>query len=626
MKSLMVEYFPGTINRHVRYKFKSALLFFWCCALWISGLCASAAGALPRIDKLLPPETVFFVNVDDFQQLKTKFEKTGFYRLYKDPAMTDFMESTTEKWREKIQKLDDNDIFKAIFNAEVLPEGKVGIALVLNQENKDFNEPPVVIITQWGQGVDKLKESIDKMLEKNIELGGHQKRREDYRGVSIEITVDESSSVLNHCFIDDCFITSGNLELLKFVIAQIKGSSSEVLADDADYNSVMKTVGAYRDVELYVNIKQIIKAAIAKDSSGEVQNMTVNLGFDNISAFGCSVSVADSAGSSASAKGFLKINGAKKGICKMLEAESAFFKVPAFIPSSTYSITFFNLNIRKAYDELYNILYRFNPQYVAMLRAMDLPESPGGEPGLKLKDDIINHFGSQIIISQSVNKPFSENAVPTESLVALAVSNRGAIEKSLSLLHDKMIAQNNPDARRELLGHTIYLLGLGPSALPFLRPGATPMQVTPGTGAAQMPRPAFTVTNTHLILSSETVVEQAIRSLSSNNVSSLASAKWFRSAKSAIPSVVGLGALENNLASSEIFWWMVKESGKGGASGGPPVMIFASPEVSELFNFNLLPQFEAVHQYFGMSAFYGISTPEGFLFEFKDIRPTVASN
>ena len=135
----------------------------------------------------------------------------------------------------------------------------------------------------------------------------------------------------------------------------------------------------------------------------------------------------------------------------MLDVESVVLRAPRFIPASTYSVTFLNLNIKKAYNELYSILYNFSPAAAAIMHMPLLPPSPEGEPGLQLKD-VVEHLGSQIVIAQSTNKPFSNppGGGPTESLVALAVVNPRALEKSLSLLHSEMIAPNNPEARREL--------------------------------------------------------------------------------------------------------------------------------------------------------------------------------
>jgi hypothetical protein len=400
----------------------------------------------------------------------------------------------------------------------------------------------------------------------------------------------------------------------------------------------MKTVGPYHDIDFYVNIKQIVKTILAQDTTGETstsrQRLT-NLGMDNVVSLACSMGLARSPGSSWSAKAYLKIEGVKKGICKMLEAESAFLKAPLFIPASTYSATFFNLNIKRAYNELYNILYTFSPQYAAMAHIPLLPPSPQGEPGLTLKTDIIDHLGSQIILTQGVDKPLSKNSKP-EHLVALAVNNRTALEKSLSLIHGKMFAVNNPDTRRELLGHTIYLIDLS-GMLPFFQPGMTPMlarrggQFPAGAPVPQTPVLAFTITETHLIFGVEPAVDRAIRTLTSGRSASVSSAKWFNIAKSAIPSVVGLACLQNNAIASELLWSAkggLKEADKNkdgnssisaGISIGPnPGLMFSQ---SGLFDVGLLPPFDAVRKYFGVSAFYGVSRPDGFLFEFRDINP-----
>ncbi|MHC4912837.1 MAG: hypothetical protein ACYTE5_07520, partial [Planctomycetota bacterium] len=204
-------------------------------AICVSGVVEAVV--LPKTAKLLPPETVLLVDIDNFSRLKTQFEKTNLYELYKNPAMAAFVEDSKEKWRKKIGQFDENDIFRAVFDADVLPQGRTALAFVLGEQTKDANEPPVAIITQWGDGIGKIKESISKMLQKNIEMGGHQKRSEDYRGVSIEISIDEVSAVLNHCFIDDCFIASTDLDLIKFIIAHIKGAASPTLAADVDYNA-----------------------------------------------------------------------------------------------------------------------------------------------------------------------------------------------------------------------------------------------------------------------------------------------------------------------------------------------------------------------------------------------------
>jgi len=613
--------------------------------------CARAA-VLPKTAKLVPPETLLVVDIEDFSRLKAQFEKTNLYKLYKDPAMAAFVENFKAKWREKMREL-DNEILEAIVDAEVLPQGRVAMALVLDEPGKEADEPPVLLISQWGETIGKIKEAVEKMAQKAIEDGAHR-RTEDYRGVDIITLIKELPPVqvpdyssytpeheaappmktvyrqpakTSYCFIDDCLIGSVNLETLKFVIAHIKGAGSATLADDADYAAVIATVGPYHDINVYVNIKQVIKAVIAEDTTGKAQSTITNLGLDNVAAAGYSIGLARGPGSSCRGKGSLRISGAKKGICKMLELDSAAIKAPKFVSESAYSVAFLNLNIKKAYDELYSILYNISPAIAAMLHMPLLPPSPDGQPGLQLKADVIDHLGSQIVFAQGTTQPTSAAGAPAppESRFALAVLNHRALEKSLSTLHSKLIARNNPDAVRELLGHTIYLidlLGMLPGFLPGER---IPMQAPAGPAVPQMPAFAFTITDTHLIFGTLSSVERAVRTLSSTEAASVSSAKWFADARLAIPSVVGMAHLEDNAASSEIFWRLIKEAGKNKVSNiamVPGAGLMFSQGGLDSFSFELLPDFDVVRKYFGSSILYGISRPDGFFFEINYLNPT----
>jgi len=660
------------------HKLPSALMLLYPCALMF--LCPStsvSARTLPNTAKLIPPETILLVDVDDFDRLRTQFETTNFYKLSKDPAMAAFVDDFKTKWREKIRK-PDNELLRVIADMDALPQGRVAVAFVLNEQiNEDANEPPLLLITQWGQTIAKIKEAVDKTVEKAIEDGAHR-QSEDYRGVSITTIIRQSSAALSYCFIDDCLIGSMDLDVLKFVIAHINGAESATLADDADYIATMKAVAlsTQTQIDFYVNIKQIIKIIIAEDDTpemdtayGRTKTTIGSLGLDNVTSFGCSIGLGPSTTDSKASfgKAFLKVRGEKKGICKMLDIESAALRVPQFIQPSAYSVSFVNLNIKKAYNELGNILNNISPQLAARMSMPLLPPSPQGEPPLQLKSDIVDHLGSQIIIAQSIKEPLSNDSAPKQkkSLIAVAIDNRSALEKSLSLLHSNKLAANNPDASRQLLGHTIYLIE--PAVFPFspARPNPAPIgplpkslpgskngslsegQLVRGAGPKppEMPeKAAFTVTDTHLIFSSESIVEQAIRALNSTEIVSVSSAQWFNSAKSTIPSVVGLAGFQNDAASGEFFWSDLRELkketskseglltegkdtdsstkiGVGVGSGSPFPQLIFSQAGSDLFDFSLLPEFDVVRKYFGLSAFYGLSKPDGFFFELKYLNP-----
>ena len=594
---------------------------------------ASAVGAytLPKTAKLVPPETVFLIDIDNFRQLKTQFEKTSYYKLYKDPAMAAFFNTFKAKWREKKTIL-DNEITDAVADANMLPQGRVAVALSLGGlPTAEAGELVMLFVTQWGENISRIKDAVNKAAKKAVENGSHQKT-EDYRGVEIKTIIsanpsakeaDEQSSPISYFFFEDCLMASENTEALKFLIAHIKGATSPTLADDADYSSIFTSLGPYHDIDLYINIKQIVKTIVAADTGGTVKTTTTCLGFDNAAAAGCSIGIGRMAGSSYHGKVFLKVNGIKKGVFKILDSKSAPFDTPRFVSSLSHSVTFLNLDIKKAYDEIYNVVYSFNPTAAMRMQVPLLPQGPNGEPAMELKTDIIDHLGSQIIIAQNINKPFSASRTTTESLIAFSVDDRKSLEKSLSTLHGRLMAKNNPDASRKLLGHTIYVIS--PSTI--LSPGSETKEDEQPIGpviAQKPPRLAFTVTDTHLIFGFEPTVEKAVRNMSGPAASSLSSTKWFTAAKSAIPSVVEIASLQDDAASAELLWWMLKQKGATTPAGifpTPSPGVALSQAGGNMFDFSLLPEFNSVRKYFGLSAFYGISRADGFFFEFRDIFP-----
>jgi hypothetical protein len=625
-----------------------AIVLLCSCALMLLLTTASASAIeLPKTAKLVPPETIVLADINNFSQLWTQFEKTNIYQLYKDPVMAAFINNFKTKWQEKKQQ-PESEYLRTIIDAGVLPQGRLAAALVIDKQTSEANEPPVLVIAQWGDKIDKIRETIDKIVGKAVENGAHR-QTEDYRGVEIVTIEKKPPQSLNYCFIDDCLIGSTSPNVLKFVVAQIKGAGSTTLDDDRDFTSTMNAVNPSNAgrIDLYVNIKQVIKTELTEDTTGKAKTMIDNLGLNNVTSFGCCIEPASGPGDSTIGKAILKIDGAKEGICKMLDLESAPIRMPPFIDSSACSVSVVNLNIKKAFDELTNILTRFSPQMASIMYMPILPPGPQGEPGLQLKSDIIDYLGSQIIVAESIDKSqpdrsttrSSEGEPPkTRSIIAIAIENRAALEKSLSMIHSKLIAPNNPDATHQLLGYTIYTVDLS-GLLPMFGggPGRKPMRAAAEPDIPKMPPSAFTVTDTHLIFSSESAVEQAIRTMSSN-AESVSSQRWFNKARSNIPSEVGIAGMENNAASGEYLWSTIRQSKKPDKAEGNdkknqisvgitsqslfPQIMFSQGD--GLFDFSLLPEFEAVKKYFGVSAFYGISRQDGFFFEFKYLNPDSA--
>jgi hypothetical protein len=614
-----------------------------CAAIIVSG----ARAELPKTAQLVPADTFLLVDIGDFNGLMKKLEKTPLYRLYKDPAMRPFVENFTGKLIKKLQE-ENNAVLKTVLDANNLPAGKVAVAAVLKGNSDDDIEPTVLVISQWGRNVARMKDALDKSAEKSVEKGAH-KSVENYRDVNIVILTTETPAkqvpdVANYnpddtnlrmktipaalakncyCFLDDCLIVANDVDIAKFAVAHIKGAAGSTLADNTDYVSAIVDVGPYHDVDLFLNLRQLLTQASAGDRTGQSRMEMANLGFDNLASLGCSLGINAGGDNSICGKAVLKTTGARRGILKMLETRAEPLMPPRFIPASTNSISILNLDIKRAFDEFCSIMYGFSPAAAAALQQPLIEAGDQGQAPITLRTGIIEYLGSQIVIAQSINKPFSLSAIPTETLIAVSINNRASLEKSLSLVHKRLIAPNNPQPTRELLGHTIYLLG--PMGFPTID-GAAPL-ANPASGPrAQAPlvRTAFTITDTHLIIGTEPAVERAIRTLAGAQADSVTSAEWFAKAKSAVPSVVGLACLEDTSASAELMWWMLRDGSQRQRANiglGSTASVLAQPDLWQFADFTLLPDYSAVKKYFGSFVLFGASRYDGFQLEFKYLNP-----
>ena len=590
-------------------KTTASLLLLVCLFLFSSD--TASAKAIGDTAKLVPAETVLLTEIGNFNELNTQFQKTNICKLYKDPAMAEFVGDLNKKWRQKVREL-DNRIADAITSADVLPQGKVAFAIAFDDTPEPHEVPGIVVITEWGSNLEKIKEAITEEIKKAVNAGAH-KKSSDYRSVTIDTIITEGKPQVSYCFIDDTLIGSNNDDLLKFVIARIKGSQTPTLANDTDYIETKKAIGPHHDIDVFVNIKQLIKTGQILDTSGQIRMFLTSLGFDNIRAFGLSVGLGRSVGSSFVAKGLVKIDGQKMGVFKVLDFESDVIKVPEFIGASTSSISIINMDINKTITELSNVLGRFSPPLADMLYMPLLPPGQDGSPGVQLKSDIIDHLGSKIVIANST-KTASDGSVGSQLIYSIGLSNRSSLEQSLSKLHSMMIAPNNPDARRELLGHTIYLFDLA--------------MFIPGTSGDQQQKWAFTLTDAHVIIGTETTVEQALRSIGTSEPT-LNSAKWFVAGKSALPSTVGIASLQNDAAANESFWKTLKqqkqevENNDSKSSVGidlnSQAKLMFTQKGLDFIDFSLLPDFEKVKKYFGLSVSHLTSRPDGFLMEIKSL-------
>ena len=332
----------------------------------------------------------------------------------------------------------------------------------------------------------------------------------------------------------------------------------------------------------------------------------------------------------ANGKMVVKVNGEKRGIMKMLDLVSSACKEPKFIGTRASSVSFINLDLNKAYDELFRILGQYQPMFAGSLNAPITPPTADGKAGVTLKEGILNHLGSEIVVCEFLDESdVDDGPVGGKMLASISVKNAEKLEETVSQLHSMFTGPETADAKREFMGRTIYLIKIpGLTAPPGPEIDSGDNQIQGGFMFASGDVPAFTITDTAILIGNESSVEQAIRILNNPSSESIGSVQWYRRARALVPQMVGIASFSNDVAQVEQFWKMLKKGFSGdGQSAGPissgmvafDVEGAAFGELGEIIDASTLPEFEKVRKYFGVSAFYGLSREDGFYFEFRDL-------
>lgn len=610
-------------------------------------LTSTAVGViLPETAGFLPDSTIVLINVNDFSECREQFKKTSLYGLYTDPSMKEFVTETERRFKEYLQSVEDETV-RTIVAADALPSGRLVFAFILPREGSPVGEDPTMLfISQWGEKTDAVKGAVEKMVEKSIEEGA-KRSTEDYRGVNIATIKSVRKSVdtddpngpeqnkeqvdeLSYCFVDDVLIVAEETGSIEFIVAHIKGSSGGTLAENSGYVSAMQAVGPYHDIDIYINVKKLLAEIAADDPSGS--GLIKSLGMDNVDSYASSLGIARQRGSNYFGKAIVKVDGDKRGIMKMLDFVSSQCKGPKFISARASSVAFINLDLNKTYDELFRILSQFQPMLAGSLNAPITPPTADGKAGLTLKEGVLNHLDSQITISESIDEsPVEEGSVNTKILGSISVKNSAKLEETLSLLHSMMAGPEAADAKREFMGRTIYLIkipGLTSPPGQMLLSDETEIKggLMFGSGSGV---PAFTVTETEVLIGDESAVEQAIRLLNDSSSDTISSADWFRRAQALVPRMAGVASFSNVAVQAEQLWKMFKsefaqvDQTEASVSAGMMMFDINDPgfeKLKKIVDVSSLPEFESVRKYFGVSAFYGISRPDGFYFEFRDLN------
>lgn len=383
---------------------------------------ANTAFAGAPYDGLAPADSVVYVSVRDYPQMKAKFKQTRFYRMYQDPEVQVFLEKFVSKVREKVNQssaavgIAPEDIEKC-FSGEV--------AFVLGEVSAAPPNVEFALIANVGNNQAAVKGIIDKLLKASA---GQKVRisQEQFKGVTLfkiqkmkaaaaNPGVDEAEGAplgqpkpeqtVTYCIVDDTFIISGGTSstLVQKLIDKKQGGPGKVLLSDPDYQLLLKKLDGASDVVTFVNFAKLLQLGEQAPLPIPVPLRTIyqELGIANMKGGGMSLQFK---GDDVAARAFLHLPAPRTGIAKAFVAQNPQVIPPSYIPAScaSYMVVYFDLPM--FYQQLLNAVKAINPNSHAMVTAQ--LQMLAGDPNnpLNIEQNLINPFGAHIYMYQPAFK------------------------------------------------------------------------------------------------------------------------------------------------------------------------------------------------------------------------------
>ncbi|MEN6335614.1 MAG: hypothetical protein ABFE01_15290, partial [Phycisphaerales bacterium] len=403
------------------------------------------------------------------------------------------------------------------------------------------------------------------------------------------------------------------------------------LADKAGLKAAAKTLG---DSQLFVFVNadaiKSLAASVAPDKA-QVDRVIQALGFQNVTGLSMSMQLGGAKNQEGVTRMLIGVDGPKTGIPALLGDGSGPMKLNSrLLPRDAVGFLCANYEPAKIFDAVNKIV-----QGIAFVDLNMLVQSPmaatagdGGQPAVQFRDDVLAQMGAPVLFTWQMEKPYSFTSM-TRFLVALSAKDAARLDGAMGRIHQAFLGAQ-PDSKRELLNHTLYLLPSGNRGMqPQNDNDAGDAQVA--AAAAKSNAMAFSVAGDTLVFGQVDEVEQALRNQQAEPQDSLLTDPMFRYAKDSLPSQACLFLYQNNRLNTETTWAALKQLAKDMAKQGENAsqeeqqswnpMMMAIQKIKPYVDLNKLPEFKAVEKYWGASVGYMQNRPEGLYWETVTLRP-----
>lgn len=586
-------------------------------ALVIS-LAAAAGAATPPAEKLLPPDTFVVMTIPDWDKSFAAAKDFSLAQLWRDPAMRAFTEKFEQKFRGLIGEEDKN--FERDWQEfKPLIRGQITLGVLPGEAQAGPGGGPDMVFLLDVKDQEKQLRAFIEKCEKRDADDGRVIQRETVRGVKFARTLpkeplknndDGPAKKKSQPYVGQSgslLLFSESTKALEKVLARQDGVGAG-LDENPIFERARTTMGRDAQAFGWVNVKafaDMLGKLPAGAGDANPLGLTPARVMDALGLGGLDgvALAARQSGEGTHIEAFVQAPQARrKGLLGILTPEAKEAGPLPFVGGDAAKFTRVRLDGQKAFATLERMITDFNPQMAGMVTLMLESVGKDKDPSFDLRKQVIGNLGADFVTIQKAPRGAALADLSAPPSLFLVGSPRPE-----ALLQALRTVSPLPPTEREFLGRKIY-------SLPMM-----PGMGGPGGGKGQL---SLSTTGGYLAISADAaMLEEVLRNTEANGkplseVPGLAEAAqkvggfntgWFGYENQSETLRLVLETLKKDPAAlDKMFASPLPASGAAAPNLKP---------MKDLFDFTLLPPFEAIAKYFGFSVQSGAGTPEGISFK-----------
>jgi len=388
------------------------LAFTACCLL------TPVAAQAQELDRLVPPDSIFFLRIENLDRTRERFKQSPLHALWSDEAVTKFVAKPLEQWSKFITEQKDEYGVTLEDVVEVI-SGSLSIAVTSFEMGAEADggalDVQMVGMAEFGENADRARELIEKIEEADSEK--LRRFEEEFRGVTIvyhlpregEGEDGEAPTEPDACYVLDgaTFYVASSLDSMRKLIAMRETEDAAVLADNEVYRKVCARTGEKADLLAYVAAQPMMAGFAKQFAEGFAEGSGVapeeeagasefrrildalGLGAAEGAAFQARIGR-----EGVEARMFLSSPGPKAGIMKFFSGANSALTLPAFVPEDIIQASTLILDIEGIWAEVYKVAEAMQPGSTQMMK-MGV-EQMKASTGIDFEADVIGSLGKEV--------------------------------------------------------------------------------------------------------------------------------------------------------------------------------------------------------------------------------------